>query len=544
MSEIAFEKALDAMRSPSQMGIICVDITNKCDLHCSNCTRLLANQDRFYDMTLENFRLAVRSLRDYPGTIAVIGGNPCMHRDFEGICRVFVEEIPDKERRGLWTNNVFKYADLAKETFGVFNLNPHNDDHGIASLEPLKELGWYYSGNSEHASLLAAVQDFHAPEAMWSLISQCDINQHWSASIVQNNGKLRAYFCEVAASFDLARGEDHGLEVSEGWWRRPLRDFSEQIEYFCPKCGVPGRIAAFKDSDETDSYSATNADLALKSEKKKKRKIIEIKPESEVKKVEHRVTQYSTNLYRKKPKIAVITPYYKESIGMLKQCHESVLAQEVDAEVVHFMVADGYANNQIDGWGVEHIKLPRSHGNNGNTPRAIGALLAEGKGVDFIAFLDADNWYHPQHLSTLLAVNESTGAEVCCSWRTFHRPDGSSLGISEPAEEQLQHVDTSCYLLARSAFSINLVWSQMPNEVSAICDRIFLQAIVNKKLNMAFTRQRTVAFRTTYPGHYPTDEQDEVDFNKSIGIGNAQRYLLSADGVRYSVSRLGFWPQP
>ncbi|WP_044529611.1 hypothetical protein, partial [Herbaspirillum sp. B65] len=104
MSEIAFENALDAMRSPSQMGIICLDITNKCDLHCSNCTRLLANQDRFYDMTLENFRLAVRSLRDYPGTIAVIGGNPCMHRDFEGICRVFVEEIPDKERRGLWTN--------------------------------------------------------------------------------------------------------------------------------------------------------------------------------------------------------------------------------------------------------------------------------------------------------------------------------------------------------------------------------------------------------------------------------------------------------
>ena len=50
---------------------------------------------------------------------------------------------------------------------------------------------------------------------MWELISECDVNKNWSASIVQNKGKLRAYFCEVAASFDLARHEDHGIEITE-----------------------------------------------------------------------------------------------------------------------------------------------------------------------------------------------------------------------------------------------------------------------------------------------------------------------------------------
>lgn len=544
MTQEAFESALGKMRGPSQMGIICVDITNKCDLHCSNCTRLLANQDSFYDMTLENFRLAVRSLKDFPGTIAVIGGNPCMHRDFEGICRVFVEEIPQKERRGLWTNNVFRYAALAKETFGVFNLNPHNDERGVKSLEPLKELGWYYSGHSEHSSLLAAVQDFHPVEEMWSLISQCDINQHWSASIVQNQGKLRAYFCEVAASFDLARGEDHGIEVEEGWWRRLIGDFAQQVEHFCPRCGVPGRIAAFKDADETDSYSQSNADLALKSEKKKKRKIIEIKPENGVQQVAHRVTQYSTNLYRKRRRIAVITPYYREPEEVLRQCHDSVRKQEVDAEIVHIMVADGLMNPVVNTWGVEHICLPRAHQNNGNTPRAMGALLAEAAGSDFIAFLDADNWYHPHHLSTLLTLHDATKAEVCCAWRTFHRPDGSLLPITEAGEDQMHHVDTSCYLLAKSAFPVNLVWSQMPNDVAPICDRIFLQAIAHRKLSVAFSQQRTVAFRTTYDAHYVNEPAPESGSHKGRAIMNSHNFLMSADGVRVTVNRLGFWPHP
>ena len=40
-----------------------------------------------------------------------------------------------------------------------------------------------------------------------------------------------------------------------------------------------------------------------------------------------------------KSKIAVITPYYKESIEVLSQCHESVLKQQGDFIARHFMVA-------------------------------------------------------------------------------------------------------------------------------------------------------------------------------------------------------------
>ena len=95
-SEALRASAIAAMRSPYQMKIICIDITNKCDLGCSNCTRLLENQDAFWEMTPENFRMAVRSLADYPGIVAVIGGNPVMHRNFSELCKIFIDERPNK----------------------------------------------------------------------------------------------------------------------------------------------------------------------------------------------------------------------------------------------------------------------------------------------------------------------------------------------------------------------------------------------------------------------------------------------------------------
>lgn len=255
------EDAIKLMRPPSEMQIICIDVTNKCDLACSNCTRLLENQDDYWEMSLANFRNAAQSLRNFPGTVAVIGGNPCMHRNFNALCKILCDEIPEKSRRGLWTNNIFSHESIAIETFGVFNLNPHNNPRGIESLARIKELGWYHEGPSEHSSILAAIQDFFTEDEMWRQISACDINQQWSASITQNKGNLRAYFCEVAAAFDLARGEDHGVPVTPDWWKEPLQSFAHQIAHFCPKCGVPARIGATPDCDEIDTYSVTNRPL-------------------------------------------------------------------------------------------------------------------------------------------------------------------------------------------------------------------------------------------------------------------------------------------
>ena len=173
--------------------------------------------------------------------IAMIGGNPCMHKDFPELCRIFAEEVPVKRQRGLWSNNVFDHQELIRDTFGFLNLNPHNDARSIESLEKLKELIpaiRFYTGNSHHAPLMTAMRDLYPDEdEMWEKIEGCDINREWSASIVQNKGELRAYFCEVAASFDLARGGVHGAPVTEGWWKKGVADYADQVKRFCPGCG-------------------------------------------------------------------------------------------------------------------------------------------------------------------------------------------------------------------------------------------------------------------------------------------------------------------
>ena len=287
--------AISRMKAPHEMRIICVDVTNKCDLACSNCTRLLANQDYFWDMTPDNFRLAVRSLKSFEGIVIMIGGNPCMHPKFAELCNIFEEERPQIEKRGLWTNNFFKHEKLSKEKFGVFNLNTHNNNRAIKSLKNYLGTKWYHPNHSYHAPILTAIKDLYGnnTEKMWETISECDVNKNWSASIVQNKGKLRAYFCEVAASFDLARHEDHGIEITEDWWKNDIDYFSNQIEHFCPGCGISAKLEATKDSEEIDTYTASNSDIVKISEEKNGRQTVKISKLSDLKKLDNEVTNYS-----------------------------------------------------------------------------------------------------------------------------------------------------------------------------------------------------------------------------------------------------------
>ena len=248
MDETIADAAIARMRAPSAMAIICIDVTNKCDLACSNCTRLLENQDELWEMTPDNFRKALQSLREFRGIIAMIGGNPTMHRDFEQLCAIFAEEVPVKARRGLWTNNYFKHRDVIESTFGVFNLNSHGEARAEAQLLDLHKsassrgaISWNYGGRSRHAPILTAVKDLYPEDEMWRRIADCDVNREWSASIVQNKGELRAYFCEVAASFDLARGRDRGAPLTEGWWQKQITEFCRPDQEFLSGVRVPSK---------------------------------------------------------------------------------------------------------------------------------------------------------------------------------------------------------------------------------------------------------------------------------------------------------------
>jgi len=243
----------------------------------------------------------------------------------------------------------------------------------------------------------------------------------------------------------------------------------------------------------------------------------------------------------KKLCVAVITPYYKESLEYLLACRDSVANQD-GADITHFFVADGFPQKEVASWDVQHVILPQSHADYGNTPRGIGSFLAIAQDVDFIAYLDADNWYYPDHIKSLIDLHLETEADVVCSFRSLHMPDGKVLaGLQQRDENLLKHVDTSCYLLHKAAFDTPDVWLKMPKKVACIGDRIFLKALQKQRLKFAFSKKMTVAYRTLWADHYRAMGLEPPPEAKVLA-NDYKQYLMTVGGAREFVDKLGFYP--
>jgi hypothetical protein len=240
-------------------------------------------------------------------------------------------------------------------------------------------------------------------------------------------------------------------------------------------------------------------------------------------------------------KIAIITPYFKESLDILEQCYNSVLAQGVNAD--HYFIADGLPRNEINSWKIKHIILEKSHNDNSNTPRGIGSNIARKLNYDFISYLDADNWFHKDHLKSLINLHNDIKANVCCSKRTFHHINGKELYITEVQEDEFEHVDTSCFLIHNSAFEVTKIWEKMPKILSPICDRIFYKSIIiHKKYSVAFSNLRTVAFRSQYLSHYKGTNEKLPENLKELIEKESYDWLKTEIGKKISKKTLGFYP--
>ncbi|MGD0633604.1 MAG: glycosyltransferase family A protein [Beijerinckiaceae bacterium] len=239
-------------------------------------------------------------------------------------------------------------------------------------------------------------------------------------------------------------------------------------------------------------------------------------------------------------KVAVVTPYYQEDDAVLSLCHESVLRQSYECH--HILIADGHAKDLFEtSPRTQHIRLPLSHGDNGNTPRAIGGILADRQGFDAVAYLDADNWYDTNHIEAMVAGQAARGDPLVACKRKFHDAAGHPLDMKEHEEEVYRHVDTSCWLVARPAFSLLRSWL-MPKALSPVCDRIFFHKVLHEGLRITAAGCRTVNFRTNYLPHYqaagapvPPGAKDSADI-----MQKANDFLASEDGAMGFRRALGF----
>jgi glycosyltransferase involved in cell wall biosynthesis/predicted Zn-dependent protease len=166
------------------------------------------------------------------------------------------------------------------------------------------------------------------------------------------------------------------------------------------------------------------------------------------------------------------------------------------------VVSDGDDSLQArDLDGVEFFRLPNPHLDYGNVARAIGSVSAMARGFDAIAYLDADNWYEPEHLQRMAELHRRTTAAVCTAARNLRNLEGDLLGRC-PEADGVEFADTSCLFLTPAAFGMVSAWYRMPPALGVIGDRVVWKALKDAGLSLAHSPEPTVNFRSHYVAHY------------------------------------------
>ncbi len=140
-----------------------------------------------------------------------------------------------------------------------------------------------------------------------------------------------------------------------------------------------------------------------------------------------------------KVQVSVIMPAYR-CASTIRQAIDSALAQEADLEI---LVIDDCSPDDLDtvmetyssDARVRYYKNSSPLGAGGSRNR--GVALAKG---EYIAFLDADDWWAKDKLKKQLAILKKPDAPVlCATGRELAAPDGTLTGRVIPVREQISY---------------------------------------------------------------------------------------------------------
>jgi hypothetical protein len=251
-----------AMKSPADMKVIQIDITNACPRRCANCTRFCGHHVEPFFMDFETFKKAVDSLKGFRGIVGIMGGEPLVHPEFEKFIEYYRANVgyddlstapyqPQQDfmrhvladawhvdysnHRGLWTSitpHYYKHFELIQDTFGYQLLNDH-------------------SNSSFHQTLMVTRKELGVPDDEWvKMRDRCWVQNLWSASITPKG----AFFCEVAAAMDATLDGPGGWPIESDWWKRKPEEFTDQL-HWCEMCSACLPMPSRDANDETDDVS-------------------------------------------------------------------------------------------------------------------------------------------------------------------------------------------------------------------------------------------------------------------------------------------------
>lgn len=326
-------------------GVIQIWLTRACDKACFGCTQGSNLAGKPGMISVEQFESACKSLNGYFGTIGIFGGNPALHPQFDEICDVARRYFP-KDKLGLWCNHPKGKGAAMRRTFNpaTSNLNVHLDQEAFDEFKRdwPESRPFGLTNDSRHSPVYTAMKDlikklcpqcsgFKAVDRLtgkvfnssndtvtcptcegsgqvydeaeaWELISNCDINQHWSAMIGVFRGELRGYFCEIAGAMAMLHQHepdypDTGVKIDRDgltrlkrpqcwthlhWWRLPMEDFREQVLKHCHECGVPLRgrgELAVTNPDGVEQVTTTHANVFKPKKRDRNVQLVQLRTE-------------------------------------------------------------------------------------------------------------------------------------------------------------------------------------------------------------------------------------------------------------------------
>jgi len=203
----------------------------------------------------------------------------------------------------------------------------------------------------------------------------------------------------------------------------------------------------------------------------------------------HDESMETSNVEISKKKVAVLTPcvgtpFLKENIASV--------SRQTYQNLVHVLVIDGPERRDSvlcqvpDSSKIQVIQLPYVTGARGFQGHRIYAAIPILLDFDYICYLDEDNWFEADHVSSLLKLCEQENLDWAYSLRKIIRRDGAflcnddcnSLGRWPSYDGGYHHVDTSCYFLPRRiAVRITDAWNRSDEEGRGAADRIVYRVL-------------------------------------------------------------------
>lgn len=257
------------MKSPANMKIIMIEMTNACHKSCSNCTRFCGEHPNPFFMNMATFKKAVDSMAGFEGIVGLIGGEPTLHPQFEEMVDYYATKIPEPRPAASirypvdnfqYYHRLVKYMGGRKRgLFSSLGIGYYKNFEQIQDVFPYQSLNDHRTVNT-HQAILVTRKELGIPDEEWyKLRDNCWIQNLWSASITPKG----AFFCEIAAALDMLFNGPGGWPIEPRWWKRKPSDFGEQLNW-CEMCSIALKVPTMNATEEKDIVSPLMLDKLKK----------------------------------------------------------------------------------------------------------------------------------------------------------------------------------------------------------------------------------------------------------------------------------------